>query len=212
MLDGLSGLSGLSAVVNKKSSLPGPFTFNAGATWVAPLGGSARVLCLGSGGSGAQSLADAGGGGGGGGGVGIKVVDLIQGESYTIQIDRGTTTRFLDDATSGTLVSVAGSFGEDGTEAINGGAGGLPGVGGEGDITYNGAYGDDGGGVTGANGGGAASSTADGVASAGGAGGAAESDGSPGLNPGDGGGGAGSTASETAGGLGALGQVIVTYL
>lgn len=188
------------------------YTFTDGATWIAPRSGSARVIARGSGGSGAQSGGDAGGGGGGGGGVAISIVTLIQGASYTVQMDRGTPTAFLDDATSGSLVYVAGSFGEDGTEALNGGAGGLPGIGGSGDITYDGAPGDDGGGVAGANGGGAASDSADGIASAGGAGGAADAPGSPGLNPGDGGGGAGTTLGTQSGGLGAIGEVIITYL
>jgi hypothetical protein len=209
---------------------------NASGTFTVPAGvTSLTVQSWGTGGSGGgvtASLSSRGGGGGGGGAYNAAILSVSPGQTYTVTIGAlGATGTGNGGAGGATIFTGVG-----GTVTANGGSGGVSnnGAGGAGGVgNFNGGSGGTGNASNGAGGGGAAGSNANGgngaTASAGiggaglpniapykGGNGAANKTGTgtgnSGVSPGGGGGGGRATLLSTAnGGVGALGQVVITY-
>jgi len=205
-------------------------TFTSSGSWSAPAGViQIDCQCWGEGGTGATALVNSHSGGGAGGGEFAEettlAVTALGNYSYTIGSGgTGTNTSFPGDS-----VTVLAAFGSS-PSGINGGIGGnsssntIHHAGGGGGLGATGtSKGGAGGGSsagtgsagnTGSNAigsGGASGGSAPSGGGAGGNGGASNAAGSVGSVPGGGGGGGGDTTSSHAGGVGATGQVTLTY-
>jgi hypothetical protein len=222
-------------------------TLTTGTSWTCPTGVVTVIVeCWGAGGAGGGNTTNTDGGGGGGGGAysRLNAFPVVQNASYSYAIGQGGTpvsggTGNPGGDTTWNSTSCVAKGGTGGASP-SGGAGGLPGDGGQasagtGDVEYNGGYGATGrdsstgqGGHGGSSAGTAAAGyyTTDNQAFVrvypsastptggvdGGSGGTASNAGSIGLDGGGGGGGSGDTnAAALSGGTGGRGKIILTY-
>jgi hypothetical protein len=215
-------------------------TYTSTGTWLCPYGvTSVQVESWGAGGGGAgEDGTDAGGGGAGGAYSKTNAITVIPGNSYTVTVGSGGAGGL--DGSPGSNGGDSG-FDDNSENLAKGGQGGQleqttssggAAASGVGDTKYSGGdggadggdngggggggAGDAGNGSNGATGnGGSAAGGAAGAGSGGGAGGAGSADtpddGSPGNTYGGGGGGAGDDGADNTNGVGAGGQVIITY-
>lgn len=212
----------------------GSATFSSSQNWTAPAGVTAvTVEAWGGGGAGGGARANpAKGGGGAGGQYARKLVAVTPGSTYAIVVGSGGGGSTGDGGSGGDSTFAGGVVvakgGAGGTNDANGVAGVGSTAGGVGDVVYAGGSGSNGltGGTGGAGGGGAGSGGAggdangntagSGTANGGGDGGAGLSSrgaGNDGLVAGGGGGGGYATnGTDRAGGDGARGQVILTWI
>lgn len=217
-------------VCNTIQAQTSPTTFTSGtSTFTVPCGVTQLVVqCWGAGaaGGGSNNNTNNNGGGGGGGAYTVTTLTVVSGQVITYSVGAGGAGTNLTGADGGqtsfsTIIANGGIGGAGGNVAS--GAGGVGGIGG----TYSGGNGADGLSNTYGGGGGSSAGTASngntaitstgGVAViGGGAGGAGatvnNTTGNPGVFPGGGGGGADRGANNKAGGSGANGQIIITWL
>jgi hypothetical protein len=198
----------------------GSATITSTQNWTAPAGVTAvQVECWGSGADGAANKAYgvgptswyAGGGGGGGAYAKKNTIAVTPGNAYLCTVPAGsssTKTSFINNTT------VSADYGLPGSQSIGPGSAGAGGAGGQntsstGDTVTSGT---DGGGSSGNGGiGGAGASPGGGAGGFGG--GVLPNDGRAGTAPGGGGGGAsGGGSFSHAGGAGARGQIVITWV
>ena len=197
-------------------------------TWTCPTGvTSAQVELWGGGGGGGKEYGLYGGGGGGGGAYARKTITVSPGTGYTVVVGAGGLGGYGDYRGNGaastfatTLVAAGGGYvGYNSSGSPPGGAGGIGGNTGTGDVIHDGGNGADGGTSVGGGGGGSGGSASNGNPGSGTTGAPAVTGGGPGGNggvngqaPASGpGGGSGGRYAYGTSAAGWAGQCTITY-
>lgn len=193
---------------------PHVYEFTVSEEWVALHSGIGVVECWGMGGQGGAGAAVTGGHGGGGGAYARSEITFVEGLTYSITVptDPATENTVLENAAESVLVSAA--FGNNGSDGVPAGAGGVGGQAGDsvGDIVFSGGTGDTAVDENGAAGGAGATDAGNGADGGGAVGSADQGDlGFAGLNWGEGAGGGFGDPGFTAGGAAGPARVLITF-